>query len=155
MATLVGLVLELVEASWKLSVEFLPLLYLGFLGYALAEDQENSLLATAVRSQESYTLHYGLYIVAGLVVGGLSVSVLGGMEGLLSGGAVALTACIYGYMKEGVPEMEELELESWTEGIELLWLIVPLLAVAGLVTGDPLVKSVVALAFYSAVFWEV
>lgn len=155
MPTLPGLVLQLIEASWQLSLAFLPLLYLGFLGDAVGHEDTGSFWETIIWGQRSYTLGYGVYTVAGLLLGALPLLALEGNTGLLAGGLVAGAATVYGYMKTDLSGPRELDLGIWNDRLRLPWLLVPLLSVAALATGDLLLKSLVALVFLSAVFWEV
>lgn len=155
MPTIPGLVLQVVDASWQLSIEFLPFLYLGFLGDALGNKNTGNFWETVIWGQRAYTLHYGVYTVAGLLLGALSLIALGGTAGLISGGVVAGTTTVYGYRKKGIPERVSLDLSTWKGRLTVPWLLVPVLSVAALATGDALLKSLVALVFLSAVFWEV
>ncbi|MCJ7478695.1 MAG: hypothetical protein MUP63_00770 [Candidatus Nanohaloarchaeota archaeon QJJ-7] len=155
MTTLTSVVMALLESTWSLTIEFIPLLYLGFLGYALALDRERGILEDSIRSQRDYTLYYGLYILAGLVFGGVVVMYVEGLPGMVTGGFVALSACIYSYFEKGEPDKRGLELEGLKGAISVLWLAAPVLAVAGIVSGNSLMKSLVALIFLSAIFWEV
>lgn len=155
MPTLPGLVLQLIEAAWSLSLEFLPLMYLGFLLYAFTQDQQDTALATVIRSQLSYPLHYGTFLVTGLLIGAVPVISMDGLAGAVIGGDVAFAALIYGYLKIGLPERTELDLETWPDRLKLPWTVVPVLAAASIATGDPLLKSLTALVFLSTIFWKV
>ncbi len=152
MPTIPGLVLQLLQGAWDLAVAFIPLLYLGFLGYALGTERS---VAAAVHSQHAYPLRYGVATIGGLIVGGISTAAIGGTVGLVVGGTVALAACLYSAMKRGVPGTRDLDLTGWRGRMKLLWLAVPFLAAAAVATGNMLLNHIVALAFLSTVFWEV
>ncbi len=153
MATLPGLTVQLLDAAWQLALLVIPLLYLGFLGYGLARNDIS--IATVITSQRSYTLHVGVYTVAGLLAGGVPVLTLGSPAGVLIGGAAVFAATVYRVSDSPVPEPTPLDLDAWPDRVKLPWLAVPLLAAAAVATGNTLVQSVTALVFLSAVFWEV
>ncbi|MDY6766238.1 MAG: hypothetical protein SVW77_02620 [Candidatus Nanohaloarchaea archaeon] len=152
MATLPGLTVTLLDAAWQVALVTVPLLYLGFLGYGLA--RHGSSLAAVVTSQRGYTVRYGTYTVAGLLLGALPVLAVGRTTGVLIGAAITAAATFYGVLQEESASVG-LDLSTWRGRLRLPWTLVPVLAVAAAVSRTPLLQSLAALVFLSAVFWEV
>ncbi|MFB6265635.1 MAG: hypothetical protein ABEI07_00960 [Candidatus Nanohaloarchaea archaeon] len=145
-------VLTFVDAAWKLSIQVLPFFYLGFLAYALYRG--GGLVEEAVESQYVQPLHFGPYLLAGILAGSVFVLAAEGIVPVILGGLTALSACVYGYKRKGEPGLRG----TGFEGLELLkaaWLIVPVLSAGAIVLQSVLLKSLVAVVFYSTVFWEV
>ncbi|MDY6770178.1 MAG: hypothetical protein SVU88_04360 [Candidatus Nanohaloarchaea archaeon] len=155
MPTLPALVLTVIEGAWQLALVVVPLLYLGFLGYAFGRDGEGGAVTTVIRSQRTYTLHYGVPVVGGLLAGGAALAALGGITGYVVGGAAVLAACLHAYMERGLPAPTTVALDDWRGHLQLAWIGVPVLAAAALLTGNLLLQHLTGIAFLSTVFWEV
>lgn len=146
--------MQFLDASWKISIEALPYIQLGFLGYAVYAYRGEDLLEAAVESQSLYPLFYGPWLIAGFLAGSIPFLLLGGGAGLAAGGMTAVGACTYRFFRDGTPRESGKGFEGWN-ALRLLWLSVPLISAASLIHHGVLLKSVVGVIFYSTVFWEV
>lgn len=160
----IDLILEIVEHSWELSVAVLPVLFAVFGLLAVAGGATSmlrnsgtdltSFMSLLVASQRDLVTQYGVHLVAGLVLGG-TVNAFLVFESLLPGALVTLVVLAYAHRVLPVPEAE-MDLSSLQSYVYTgTWLVMPLVALAALVSMSLLLQSVVALVFYTAVFWRI
>lgn len=155
---LIDVILQIVEHTWDLSAAVLPYLFLAAAVLSLAAvasgRRTDDLLDLLVASQRGIVTAYGTYLVAGLVVGG-AINAFFTVERLVPGAVVATGFLLYAYTAVKEPE-PVFELDTWKHHLIYgCWLVVPVVAVAGLVSMSLLLQSVVALAFYSTLFWRI
>lgn len=147
--------LALVDSTWALSLQFIPIMYLGFLTYGAFLARDGDLFQAVIGSQRSFTIHYGKDLFPGILLGGIPVMFFPGLEGLAIGGIVAAAWIAYVFQKHQPLLDEEEHLSGWKRVTRDGWVIVPLLALLSILLSDPLMKSAVALIFYGAVFWKI
>ncbi len=141
------------EAAWDLSLIAVPPLYIAALGYGLLR-LDGTAVERVVASQRDLVLQYGLMVVAGLVAGGVAAVLVAGRAGTWLGTGIAGLSAVVAAAREDPVEPRDIDLGAWRDRLALAWLAVPAVALAGLVTGDLVVRSVAALVFYSTIFWE-
>lgn len=147
-----GIAVAVLDATWQFSVHLVPVILLALAG--IAAWATDDLVAAAVRSQQVLTVRYGLALVAGLVAGGVVSAAAPGIGGLAAGAVIVAVAGWWAVERHGT-DVDPLPLEGWRDRARLAWLALPVLAVAALASGDLLLKHVVAVLFYSTIFWEI
>lgn len=149
---LIDLILQVVEATWALSVTVAPAIFLVFfILYLSRRGKAPSYLSVIISSQRDSVLAYSMLLVPALVMGGAVNAFTGG---LLPGVIVATLVAGYGVSTRPFPDPEPLDLHRISEYVHLVWVVVPVLSVAALVFGNLLLKSVLAVVFYAVIFWE-
>lgn len=149
----VGLVVTFVEHVWDVSVVFVPALFILFFVFYMTQREVPSFPSLAISSQRDMALHYSTYVLTGAVVGGIVAMLLPG-SGVMLGALVAVLPVLYGLLREELPEPTVLQLDGVMDAVHLVWVGVPVLAAAAIVSGQILLQSVVALVFYATIFWE-
>ncbi len=152
MATLdVGLIVVLVEQIWDLSVLVIPFLFIGFFLLYLVQRNVDSFASLAISSQRDMALHYSGYVLIGIALGGV-VQILASNSYM--GAFAAAVPIVYGVLQQDLPDPTILQPATITDYAHFTWIAVPFLAVLAIVAGNILLQSVVALIFYSTIFWE-
>lgn len=155
MPTSIFTVLTWIVASvWDLSMAVMPVVFLSALAYYWERGDADDALALVVTGQRGMVLRYGIYLIAGLVLGGTLHTFVGTgtsfMIGIIIGGLFG----VYGLVSEDLPAAAPVEFAAWHDYRALLWLGVPLLAAAALVTQHTVLLNLTALIFYGVIFWE-
>lgn len=148
-----SLTVAVLEATWRLSLLAVPAIYLAMLLYVPLRD-DGTVVERLATSQRGLVLQYGQVLVAGLIGGGAVRVLVGGGIGTAAGAVVAAAAGVVAVVQEEPRPPRKMHLDTWRGWPALSWLAVPVLAAAALVTGDVVVRSAVALIFYSTIFWE-
>lgn len=149
---LAGATVTLLDAAWTLSAQLVPLVFLAFL--LLVPRMDGSFAARIVASQRDATLRYGLHLTAGFLAGGAVTLLVSGPAGLAAAAALVAAAGMYAYWLHGDIAAADLG-AGWNRRVALLWLAVPILAAAALLTQDPVLTRVAALVFYGTIFWVI
>ncbi len=155
------LVLQIIEHSWELSVAVIPVLFavFGLIGVvsgviALSHVDRSRFVEIVVVSQRDLVAHYGIHLVAGLLTGGVLNLFLPG-ESLVPGAVAAIGVLAYAHVRLPVPDTG-ITLESAQDYLYTgIWLVLPWFALAALALSDILFMSLVALVFYTALFWRI
>lgn len=150
--TLAGATVAVLEATWLLSARLVPLVFLAFL--LIVPRMDGSLAARLVASQRDATLRYGLHLTAGLLAGGVVTLLVPGTIGTAAAAGLVAAAGLYAHRERGVTAAAELG-AGWNRRVTLLWLAVPLLAAAALLTQDAVLTRAAALVFYGTIFWVI
>lgn len=146
-------IIAIVEQVWAVSMLVIPVLFLGFLAAYWYRHRDAALTAVLVRSQRDLTLQYGLYVTAGCYLGGTVAYLL--PDGVLLGAVIAAAFAVYAYMSEPFPEAGAATFTGKQGVYNVVWAVTPVLALAAVVGGVPVVQQVVALIFYAALFWAI
>lgn len=150
--TLAAGAVTLLEAAWLLSARLVPAVFLAFL--LLVPRMDGPLPARIVASQRDATLRYGLHLTAGVLAGGAVTLLVPGTGGTAAAAAIVAAAGSYAYRLYGGIDAAELG-TGWNRRVSLVWLAVPLLAAAALVSQDPVLTRAAALVFYGTIFWVI
>jgi len=149
----VGVIVTAVEHIWAVSVAAVPAIFLAFFIIYLTQRDVPSFPSLAISSQRDMALHHSTYVLTGVVTGGLLNMMLPGI-GVMLGAAVAMGPVFYGLVRKDLPPPTTLELSTISEAVHLVWIAVPLLAVTAIAANQIFLQSVVALVFYTTIFWE-
>lgn len=138
------------QAAWELSTLVVPALYLAALGYTVWTP-DGTVVERVVTSQRGLVLQYGPAVTAGIILGGAATVLAGSV---VPGLTIIVGVTLYTVWREAPRKPERIRLETWQGRLRLPWVAVPVLAAGAVLTGDVLLRSVVAVIFYSTIFWE-
>lgn len=169
MASLVSIIVSVVEHTWDLSIVVMPALFITlFAYYLIQQDEQTDVVAAFTAGQRDVILAYSPYLIGGFVLGGAVNYLLGGAT---VPGAVAVAGALgYAMLHQDVPEpIKSQDVSAYlhhafwalvlTGSITVIVLLagttfMVITTSTGLSWGIELTQHVLAVVFYAVVFWE-